>query len=136
MQKQVGGEGGNGGEGGGVGGRGGEGGVETGYSSNATTLPSTDGRAGNEMETPMEVKAGRQTSRSVVHGPLPSKLAGAQLAGSGAVGEDGVTVTEVLTRAGLRSLICKQHEEDRTDQRWQRELEKDRAMERWMMMEK
>jgi hypothetical protein len=93
---------------GGRGGEGGEGGVETGDSSKATTLPSRAGRAGNEMETLIEVRAGRQTSRSEVQGPYPITVEGEQLAGREGVGEAGVTETEVLIRVGLRSLICKQ----------------------------
>lgn len=105
-----GGEGGEGGRGGGEGegGDGGEGGVKTGYISKETTLPSTEGRAGKEMEMLKEVKFGRHTFRSVVQGPNPSALdAAEQLAGRTGVAEVGVTETEVLTRGGLRSLICK-----------------------------
>jgi hypothetical protein len=59
------------------------------------------------MDTLIEVRAGRQTSRSVVQGPYPSALEAAeQLAGKEALEVAGVTETEVLTEAGLRSSIC------------------------------
>jgi hypothetical protein len=52
----------------------------------------------------IEARAGRQTSRSVVQGPFPST--GMQTPGGEGL-EEGVTETEVLTRVGLRSSICK-----------------------------
>ena len=67
-----------------------------------TKLPSREGTAGNEMVVLIEASAGRQTSRSEVQGPFPSE--GVQAPGEGGL-EEGVTETEVLTRAGLRSSI-------------------------------
>ena len=61
--------------------------------------------AGNEMTVLIEASAGRQTLMSEVQGPFPPD--GVQVPGEGGL-EEGVTETEVLTRAGLRSSICEQ----------------------------
>ena len=62
------------------------------------------------MEKLIEVRLGRQTSRSVVQGPFPSAFVAAeQLAGKAGLAGLGVTETEVLTRVGLRSLICREN---------------------------
>jgi hypothetical protein len=59
------------------------------------------------MDTLIEVRAGRQISRSVVQGPYPRALEAAeQLAGSVGSEVAGVTETVVLTKTGFRLLIC------------------------------